>query len=96
MWRADVVHLFAARPGAVLRALTTPVLLTPLGDPAPLPAWGWRFHRLVLPSQAAARAWVEFVPLGRLVVVETEDPALEIASLRAIYGESVSMARRRR
>lgn len=93
-----VVHLFAPRAGlgrVALRlsvARVAAVALSPLFPPTALPWWGRRFHRLILSSQAEARAWAAFVPLGRLVVVEPDDG--EIDALRVVYGEMEAMARR--
>lgn len=93
---ADVVHVFASVPEPGPLSLVRPLLLTPLFGPQPLSWWARRFDRLVLPSQEEARRWTPHIPLGRIVVVETEDPEAEVTALRAIYGETLSMARRRR
>lgn len=91
---AELIHVFGSRPG--FQRSRRPVVFTPLCGPRPLPWWVGRFHRLLVPSQADAQAWVPYVALGRIVVVETEDPLVELAAVCAIYGESVSMARPRR
>lgn len=46
------------------------VVVTPLGEPGPLPSWNAPIARFCFPSQAAARRWLPHIPLGRLVVVE--------------------------
>lgn len=76
--RPDVVHVFGdARRRDSVRA---PLVLTPTGPPAPVPAW---VARVLLPSQYAARAWARVVPLGRLVVVEP--PAVPDPTLGPLY-----------
>jgi hypothetical protein len=68
------------------------VLVTPLGQPRRLPWWERRFHRFVLPSQEAARAWRSVgIALGRIVVVEPGDDESEAEALRSVYTESLSM-----
>lgn len=75
--RAGVVHVRlpiedlgrAAWVATLARARA--VVVTPLGEPAPLPWWERRFARYVLPSQRLARRWTAAgVALGRVVVVE--------------------------
>jgi len=73
--------------GGVLGAVATPV-----GDPGPLPWWNRRYLRFLFRSQPEARAWLPWLPLGRLVVVEA-DPG-EAAALDAVYREVASMGRR--
>lgn len=75
--RAGVVHVrlpVASLAGAALAATfagARAVVVTPLGEPRPLPWWERRFARYVLPSQRLARRWAAAgVALGRLVVVE--------------------------
>ncbi len=71
------------------------VIGAPSGPASPLPWWGRRFHRLVLGTQAEARAWAEAgVALGRLVVVEAGADAVERSALAAVIQEVLSMARR--
>lgn len=66
-WPRLVLRLGALRP----RALG----VVPLGPPTPLPFGSSAIARFLLPSQAAARAWGPYIPLGRLVVVEPAPPA---------------------
>lgn len=73
-WPVDDLARVAA---ATTLAGVAAVVVTPLGPARPLPWWERRFHRYLLPSQGAARAWrAAGVALGRLVVVEPgADPA---------------------
>jgi hypothetical protein len=108
---ADGCALARVRPEIVVARLPTAALWTaaiastvagaaavvavPLGPAVPLPWWGRRFHRLLLPSQALAREWqAAGVALGRLVVVEPGPDRAERAALVAVLTEVGSMARR--
>jgi hypothetical protein len=108
--------LLLARPEVVLvrcpvaslaraAALTTlagaaAVVVAPLGEAVPLPWWGRRFHRFIVPDQAAAREWAAAgVALGRLVVVPPAAPdappsSEEGAALRTVLEEVRAMGLR--
>lgn len=73
--------------GGVLGAVATP-----LGPPGPLPWWNRRYLRFLFRSQPEARAWLPWLPLGRLVVVEPDEG--EADALAAVYREVASMGRR--
>jgi hypothetical protein len=83
-----VVVAFAppsAWPGLV-RALrgpfVAPLVVVPLGPPGALPEALPAIARFAAPSQRLARAWREFLPLGRWVVIE---PAPVAAGAGGVY-----------
>lgn len=94
--RAGVVHVrlpVARLAGAALAATLAgarAVVVTPLGEPRPLPWWERRFARYVLPSQRLARRWAATgVALGRLVVVE---PGADPAAGEGVYAADAADA----
>lgn len=95
LWgRAEVVFVRLPvdelRHAAVLATLAgvSAAVAVPFGAPAPLPWWGRRYHRILVPSQDAARAWgATGVALGRLVVVGEGEGPDEVAALRAVVDE---------
>ncbi len=72
----NVIFAFApleAIPALVLRLCSLrsrALIVSPLGEPGPLPRWNAPIARFCFPSQAEARRWLPYIPLGRLVVVE--------------------------
>lgn len=92
--RGPLEGMMLAALGATIAGVAA-VIYLPVGPAAPLPWWGRRFHRLLLPSQAEARAWSDAgVALGRLVVVEPGDDLEERRGLAAVIEEVASMANR--
>lgn len=96
--QGTVVHVVGTRGDLIATvsrvAFTSiPLVYTPTQPPEPLAWWSRRVDRIVLPSQAVARAWAELVPLGRISVASTGEGFA--VSLAAIYAE-VSAQRRGR
>lgn len=97
---STVVFAFAGLgdlPALILRLVSLhprALIVTPLGDPGPLPRWNAPIARFCFPSQAAARSWLPYIALGRLVVVEPGPAADESASILALAAELRSMASR--
>lgn len=92
--RVPVSQLLSAAAACTLGGAAA-VVVTPRGEPMPLPWWGLRFQRFVVGSQEEAHAWRRVgLPLGRLVVVEDGPVDWQAAALGAVYAEVASMGRR--